>query len=328
MNARTEWLGGNGTGDREAFQRSLDVSGAGPVLLQTVISKIVQLATNREFGAVTTLPRKPGSGDKFYSNRRAAATTGAAWVADTTEPTESEGAYTQVGFTYQTLLGRVKVTRKLIARGRTYGDVLATELTGKAEDWTNELESASFIGDSASSTYQIDGLLTLISGVSGQTVANTNASGGTALDLDALDNAIQTVKGSTNQAAMRIYVSRKGKRLLNAALQSQQRFNDSIVIDAGFSVTSYNGIPVIETTGIPDVLTWNPATPKVLAYSGGATTAAVIVNTNYVFYSELTPMTVMPLAKKSSQYDEYDMFADLALVLDNPKGAAILAGLS
>lgn len=328
MNARTEWLGGNGTGDREAFQRSLDVSGAGSVLLQTVISKIVQLATNREFGAVTTLPRKPGSGDKFYSNRRAAATTGGGWVADTAEPIESEGTYSQVGFTYQTLLGRVKVTRKLVARGRTYGDVLATELTGKAEDWTNDLESATFIGDSSTSTYQIDGLITLISGVSGQTVANTNASGGTALDLDALDNAIQTVKGSTNQAAMRIYVSRKGKRLLNAALQSQQRFNDSIVIDAGFAVTSYNGIPVIETTGIPDVLTWNPATPKVLAYSGGATTAAVIVNTNYVFYSELTPMTVMPLAKKSSQYDEYDMFADLALVLDNPKGAAILAGLS
>lgn len=328
MNARTEWLGGNGTGDREAFQRSLDVSGAGSVLLQTVISKIVQLATNREFGAVTTLPRKPGSGDKFYSNRRAAATTGGGWVADTAEPIESEGTYTQVGFIYQTLLGRVKVTRKLVARGRTYGDVLATELTGKAEDWTNDLESATFIGDSSTSTYQIDGLITLISGVSGQTVANTNASGGTALDLDALDNAIQTVKGSTNQAAMRIYVSRKGKRLLNAALQSQQRFNDSIVIDAGFAVTSYNGIPVIETTGIPDVLTWNPATPKVLAYSGGATTAAVIVNTNYVFYSELTPMTVMPLAKKSSQYDEYDMFADLALVLDNPKGAAILAGLS
>lgn len=328
MNARTEWLSGRGNGDRESFQRALDVSGAGTVLLQTAISKVLQLATNREFGITTTLPRKPGTGDKFYSNRRAAATTGAAWVNDTTEPTESEGTPSQVGFTYQTLLGRIKVTRKLQARGRTYGDLLAMELTGKAEDWTHELESASFVGDSGASTYQINGLLTLVSGVSGQTIANTTANGGTALDLDKLDEAIQAVKGHSNKAAMRIYASRKSHRFINAALQSQQRFNDKFEIDAGFSVTSYDGIPVIESTGLPDTLTFNGSAPLITAFTGGSTSALVIVNTNYVFYSELTPMTVMPLAKTTSQFDSFDMFADIALVLDNPKGAAILAGLS
>ena len=42
---------------------------------------------------------------------------------------------------------------------------------------------------------------------------------------------------------------------------------------------------------------------------------------------ELTPLTVMPLAKASSQYDEFDMYWDGALVLANTVGAAILGGI-
>lgn len=325
---RPEWLGGIDPARREAFQRSLTVSAAGTVLLQTSISKVVQLITNRQLGIQSTLPRKPGSGDKFYSQRRAAANTGGEWIADTGTPTESEGTYTQVGFTYQTLIGRVKVTRKLIARGRSYADVLATELVGKAEDFANSLEDASAIGDTATNANSIDGLITLIGAVSGQTIANTTANGGDALYLTKLDQAIQAVKGHTNKAAMRIYGSYTGHRKLNAALQALQRFVNQTEIEGGFVVDSYQGIPFVESTSIPDTLVFNASAPKITAYTGGSTTCLIIVNTTYIFYAELTPMTVMPLAKVSSQYDEVDMFLDIALVLDNTKGGAILGGLS
>lgn len=329
MNAHANWLGGVDQDTRAAFKRSLGISGAGTVLLQTTISRVVQQLTNRAQGAVSTIPHKPGSGDGFYSNRRTAANTGGEWIADTSEPKESEGSYTQVKFGYKTLLGRVKVTRKLIAQGRSYGDVLATELIGKTEDLTEDLESASFIGNTASDALQIDGLLTLVGSTSGQTVGNTTADAGDSLYLDKADQAIQTVKGSSNKAAMRIYGSYKGQRLLNNALQAQQRFlKEGYEIEGGFVVASYQGIPIIETTGIPDTLVWNGTDSKVTAFTGGATSALIFVNTSYVFYSELTPMTVMPLAKKSSQYDEVDMFLDVALVVDNSKGASILGGLA
>jgi len=322
------WLGNFDRGAHDAFQRSLAVAGAGATLLQPTISKVLQLLSNRQLGASSTLPRKGGTSDGFYSTRRSAATTGGAWVDDTTEPVESEGTYTQVKFTFRTLLGRIKVTRKLMATGRTWGDVAAGEMVGKAEDLQQSLETATFQGDSAVTSTSIDGLLTLIGAVSGQTVANTSSSSGDALYLTKLDATIQKVKGSANKASLRIYCSQLGHRLLNGALQAQQRFQNTVMVEGGFEVESYQGAPIIESNGIPDAMTFNTTSGRPLAFSGGATTAIVVVNVNYVFYSELTPMTVMPLAKKSSQYDEIDMFNDLTLVLDNTYGGAILGGLA
>lgn len=324
-----QWLGGIDAGQREAFKRSLNISNAGTVLLQTTISKVVQLLTNRQLGIQSTLPRKPGTGDGFYSQRRTAATTGGAWVADTGTAVQSEGTYAQVKFGFKTLLGKVRVTRKLIAQGRSYGDVLATELIGKAEDFANDLESASAIGNTVADANQIDGLLTLIGAISGQTVANTTAAAGDAVYLDKADEAIQTVKGSSNKAAMRIYGSFKAHRLLNNALQAQQQFiKDDYEIDGGFVVSSYQGIPFVESTGIVDTLVWNGSAPRVTKFTTGATSALIFVNTAYVFYCELTPVTVAPLAKVSSQYDEVDMYHDITLVLDNSKGGVVLGGLA
>lgn len=312
----------------ESFQRTLDVSGAGAVLLQTTINRVVQMLTLRELGVTSTLPRKPGSGDKFYSNRRSAATTGAAWVDDSEAPVTSEGAYTQVGYEYKSLLGRATISRKLVARGRSYGDVVATELAGKAEDFQSQLEDSSITGNSAANSKSIDGLLTLIGSISGQTVANTTATGGDALYLDKLDATFQKVKGSSNKALLRVYCNQKGERLINAALQSQQRFNDKVLnIDGGFQVGTYNGAPIICTTALPDTLVWNGSGARITAFTGGATTAIIVVNTDYVFYSELTPTRVMPLGRTTSQWEAVDIFTDITLVLDNSLGGAILGGL-
>jgi len=323
------WVAGTDAGQREGFKRSLNVTAAGTVLLQTTISKVVQMLVDRQLGIQNTLPVKAGSGDAFYSNRRTAATTGAAWVDDDEEPVESEGTYSQVSFTYRTLLGRIKVTRKLIRTGRSYGDVLASELIGKSDDFANQLESASAIGDNANNAKQISGLLTLIGAVSGQTVANTNVNVGDGVFLDKADEAISKVKGRANKAAMRMYGSDKSHRLLNNALQAQQRFlTEGFEIEGGFVVASYQGIPFIISTGIPDVLVFNATAPKITAFTGGATSCLIFVNTMYIFYSELTAMTVMPLAKGSSQYDEIDMYLDSVLVLDNTLGGSILGGLA
>jgi hypothetical protein len=91
-------------------------------------------------------------------------------------------------------------------------------------------------------------------------------------------------------------------------------------------VKTYDGIPLVPTTSMPDNLTWSGSSQTV--FSGGTTTSLVIVNTRYCWIEELTPMSVLPLAKTTSQNDAFEMFVDLALVLANSKGASILGGIS
>jgi hypothetical protein len=145
------------------------------------------------------------------------------------------------------------------------------------------------------------------------------------LTLEKLDEAIDAVKGSSARSDLLILASRKGRRLLNAELQAQQQFNDMVEIAGGFRVRTYDGIPLVTTTEMPDVLTFDGA--SVTAFTGSTTTAILVVNTRYCWIEELTQMTVMPLAKKSSQFDEFDIFSDSSVVLSNQLGASILVGI-
>jgi hypothetical protein len=310
---------------REMATRALNVSNSGSILLQTYINRTVQQLTVREHGAQAVLDRKPGTGDAARINRRTAGTTGGEWVADTGSATEEVGSYAQTSFTYRTLLTRGKVTRKLQATGKSYGDVLGEELIGKTEDFANALENGLFVGNSAANANQINGLLTLINAVSGQVVANTSATGGDDLLLAKLDAAIDAVKGAGNRADLVIFGSFAGCRALNAAIQAQQQFNDMVEVAAGFRVRSYDGIPIVVSTEMPDDLVWSGT--SITAFTGGATTALVVANKRFTYIEELTPTTVQPLAKTDSQYDEFDMYADLALVFSNTKGGAILGGI-
>lgn len=321
------WIGSPDPSRREALNRALTVSGAGNVLLQTNINRVVQMLTLREFGAQATLPRKPGSGNAAYINRRTAGTTGGEWVADTDTATEEVGSYAQVSFTYRTLLTKGQVTRKLIATGRSYGDVLAQELAGKSEDFANIFESALLIGNAGAggNANQINGLLTLINAQSGQVVAQTTAAGGDDLTLAKLDAAIDKVKGAGSRSDLVIYASFHGARKLNATLQAQQRFVNETEIDGGFRVNTYNGIPIVISTGLPDALVWSGS--SITAFSGGSTTAMVIANRRYNWIEELTPMTVMPLSRSTSQNEAFEIFWDGTFVYSNTLGGAILGGI-
>lgn len=314
---------------RQWVERALNVSNAGTIVVQTFINRTIEMLTLRELGVQSTLPRRPGQGPGVYVNRRAPGTTNSntAWVPDTADLDSYEGTGTPTQYTksYKTLATRGRVTRKLRAIGRTYGDALGNELEGKSEDFANAFEAGCVVGDSGADANSIDGLLTQINAVSGQVVAQTSASAGAAFTLAKLDQAIDTTKGNGNRSDLRIYGSLAGLRRVNAALQAQQRFNDVVEVGAGFRVRSYDGIPLIPSTEIPDILTWSGT--AITSFSGGATTALIVVNTRHTWIEELTPMTAEMLAKKSSQYDEFDIFEDVALVCANTKTGTILGGI-
>ena len=308
----------------EMVERALDVSSVGSVLLQKNINKVVEQLTLREMGAQAILDRKAGSGDAVYINKRTAGSDGGAWVADTDTATEESGSYAQASFPFKTLLTKVKVTRKAAARAASYGDALAIELQGKAEDYANALETALFVGDSGATAASIDGML--VQCPAGQVVANATAAAGDDLVLAKLDEAIDKVKGSGNRNDIVIFGSFAGIRKVNAALQAQQAFNDMVEIKAGFRVRSYDGIPLVTSTGMIDDIDWTSNDLNTL--TGGSTTALVIVNKRHCYISELTPLTVMPVAQSTSQFQEVEMYSDLALVLANDLGMCVLGGIS
>ena len=175
-----------------------------------------------------------------------------------------------------------------------------------------------------------NGFLTLLQGVNsfgldqivnngGSTTANV------ALSLSKLDECIDRVKGSSQRSDLAIIGSFGGIRQVNSALQSQQRFNDMVEIAGGFRVRSYDGIPLIVSTAMLNNFEFSG--DGIIKGNGSDGTSLLVVNTRYCYISELTPTTVMPLAKTDSQFDEFDMFWDGAPVLSNTFGASMLTNL-
>jgi hypothetical protein len=326
MNPTTSSWAGVAAGQREEMQRALTISTAGSILVQAFINRVVQALTLRWLGVQSQLDRRPGQGPAAYINRRSVGTTYGEWLADTSEPTEDTGTYTQVSFQYRTLVTRGKITRRLQATGRTYADTMALELQARVDDISAVFEDGLVIGNNAASSNQINGLLTMINAVSGQVVGNTTAAVGDGLRLSKLDEAIDKVKG--NDSDKLIFTSLKGNRLINAALQAQQRFNDVTVVRAGFRVGTYQDIPIIKSTGFPDTLVWSGSATSITAFTGGTSTAIAIVNRSMIWIEDLVPLTVYPLARASSQYDSFDLALDTVLVHANTLGGVILGGLA
>lgn len=334
--------------NRDNRQRLERAVYSGDNLFQTYIDRTVQMLTLRELGLISVLPRIQGSGDKVYVNTRSPNATLAEWEqygsasAEDNGPSVATGTYAQNSFRYQTLSTRGQVTRKAMAVGQSYADVLALEMAAKAEDFAAQLED-SFIygclsnaqdGSSAAKSAPI-GLLSLIetTGALDDQVMSGQLDGGTnghtqVLTLSQLDRLIDRVKGSANRSDLAIIGSYAGIRQVNSLLQSTQQFIDKTVIDAGFRVRTYDGIPLITSTAIKDTLTSNNLASgrqgSVKAATGGTATQLFCINMRHVFHGVLTPMTVMPLAKTTSAYDEFDIFEDCTIALSNKLGAAVL----
>jgi len=307
--------------------KALDVAGAS-VLVQPEIDKVIANLVDYQNPLRQNLPRKPGSGQAWILNRRSpAANTPAAWVADTEDFVEDEGSYEQVNFYYKTVGARVKVTRKAQAIGRTYADMLAEEIEARALEVRNQEDYAYTIGieNATAGSTCFSGLHYLIQSYNSQEqvvscVAGTDTPG--ALTLTKMDEAIDKCAGDPNMLVM----SKRSRRLLLQLLQIYQRFVDRVEVRGGFKLLSYNEIPIYISTNIPDTMALAADGSSIVGLTGGTTSAIYVVNTEQVWVGELTPLHMEPLAKKSSQYDEWDIYCDEVLVMRNPLYNSMLIG--
>lgn len=255
------------------------------------------------------LPRKPGMGEGYVVRTRTAGTTQADDVDDTDSFTEETGSYNERFFSYKTIGTQGKVTRRVQKTGRLLSDLLADEMGAKALDVRNREEHRTIWGNTPTlNSKQLFGLNYHTNSNTGQIVGSTVSGSLTLTRMDQVMDLVITGNPSL------ILTSRAGSRKINAALQAQQRFNDRVEVPGGFKVLSYNDVPILKTTNIPDTLTMSTG-GTVSSLTGGTFTALFVVDLQHVFMSVLTDLTMMPLARRSSQFVEFDIFEDIALVV-------------
>lgn len=332
----------------------LDIAAAGDALFQEVVNRVIQICHKRIIGAVTMFEFRRGSGDAHHLNRQTPGPDGK-WVDDTdnlgcdddlTDPECGPATYVKVSFPYKCMLVCGSVTRKVIARGRGFADVFAIELAHAVERATYTLELTTFRGNfGAAAPKEFDGLFELIGvyngtpvgqpiqvatgdGAVGNVVPALSVSGN--LTLQILDRALDEIK--SGPAA--IFVSKCGGRIINGLLQATQQNNDKTVVAGGFRVATYDDHPIVKTDGIPDDMAWGldgSGNPILTALSGALanarTTAVIVTQMDEVFYDELTPLTVEPLDRCTTQRRKFEAYWDGTLVLGCPEGAYMIIGI-
>jgi HK97 family phage major capsid protein len=297
--------------DIEQLKKALDMASAGAALQQPLVDQVLQELIEVNNPLRQNLPRKPGSGSDWILNQRTTRGSGAPFVDDTEEPAETQSGYTQRKFPYKTVIHRGKVTRKLQAVGKSLLDIEAEEVLNALQNVRDGEENALINGDNAANPKQFNGLRKLIP--AGQVVvAGAN---GAPLSLDLLDAAIDQNRGNPNMLIM----SKKANRKLNSLLQAQQRFVDTVEVKGGFRVQVYNGLPIFRSIYISDAQTQGTATNA---------TDIFVLDTSAVWVGELTPLKMVRLAQKSSQFSEFDIFEDITLVLANDIKVSRLAGVT
>jgi len=271
------------------------------------------------------LRRVPGSGDSYLVYTRTPGTTQAVDIDDVDTITEQVGTYGEVTFPYRTIATQGRISRRVQKTGRSIADLMREELEAKAGEIRNAEDYRMFWGNYPTvNAKQFNGLAYQLNANTGQIVtAGTDGTSGNDLTTAKMDQVIDTNIGNPGL----IVTSRLGRRKINALLQAQQRFVDRTEIAGGFRVISYNDIPIVATTNIPDVLTRHPSTGTITALTGGSTSALFVIDLQDVFMSVLTELTVMPLAKVSSQYDLFDIFMDEALVVRDFRHLSMLSGI-
>jgi len=292
--------------DLEQLKKALDVASAGGALQQPLVDQVLQELIEVNNPLRKNLPRKPGSGSDWILNQRTARGV-AGFVNDTETPASSNSAYAQKKFPFKSILQPGKITRRLQAQGKTLLDIQAEEVDSALQAVRDTEENALINGDASGNPKEFDGLRNLIP--AGQIFD----AGVQPLTLDRLDEAIDLNRGIANMLIM----SKKANRKLNALIQTQQRFVDTTEVAGGFRVQIYNGLPIFRSIFVSDV-----------QGVGNNETDIFILDTTGVWVGELTALKMEPLAKKSSQFEEFDIFEDITLVLGNDLKASRLSGIT
>jgi len=309
--------------DLNLLKKSLEEADISSLFLSREIDKVLVALVDFLNPVRQSLDRRPGSGEGFLVRKRAPNASDADDVNDTDTFTEGTGDYTEIFSPYKTIGTQGKVSRRVQKTGRSLADLLREEMESQAREVRNAEETRIYFGNHpVVNGKQWDGLAKVMDDNVAQIVALTTSGLGGDFTLEKMDEMLDRNIGNPGL----IVTSRAGRRKINAALQAQQRFIDRTEIAGGFRVTTYNDIPVVPTTNIPDTIQFD-SSGKVTSLTGGSSTLIFSIDLQDVFMSVLTELTTMPLARISSQFETFDIFMDETLVVRDSRHVSMLAAL-
>ncbi len=303
------------------IKRTLGYSDISGVIIQPEVDKIITEIIEYKNPLRQSVPRKQRGSDSWLLNRRTAAAgnTVAQWINDVSEPDIDRGAYERVSFPFRTILARGRVTRFAKDAGASLNDLVAEEIEARSRAFRDMEENAMFYGDNTANSLQPDGLDLLVTG--NQRISAGTALGGTDLTLAMIDETMDVAIGGPDM----ICASKTGRRTINALLQAQQRFVDTIEVKGGFRVLSYDDVPIFASTNIPDNFYFDG---NQILGSTGDTSQLFVVDTNEFWVGYLNDVTITPLAKTSSQFDTFDLYADEVFVMRSTLHNSLLEGFN
>lgn len=258
------------------------VASTGNYLVPEVVDPVIRDYVMKATPILNVVTRVPWPTQTYFIRKRTALPT-ATWKGDDVAlPDASRSSYTKESKSVKFLYTKGSVTGPLIAAAGGVVNALQEEIRVSAQAIAEQLATDLVTGD-GSPAEEIVGMLAQVPdttvGDEGGKIDASNAD----LSLAYLDLAIDGTRGEGDV----ILCSRKTRRAIAKALQSQQRFNDTMEIGGGFRVMSYDGIPLVTD------LHWEDD-DKILIFR--KSDAKLIVNQDFTF---------SPLAKVGDSEDYF-----------------------
>ena len=314
--------------DLIALQKALSYGDQGAALLDTIVEPTVSRLMDFQNPLRQNLMReRQVGGDAKRLLRRQNAPTAAEFVAETGSFTAYGGTYDQMVFPFKILGTKVTIYDFLKDTSANILDIVLEE-TGARMEELRDFEDYYFVRGVCSAT-QFEGLSTLIT--DNQAVATTTASGGDALTLSELDEAIDTCL--ENPANMMMIMARRTRRALNGLLQPYQQFVNisPMEVEGGFRVPIYQGIPIFTSTNMSITQTFNGSTNT--AETGSVCSSIFIIGRHDVKVCELARqggkfLQWAKMATTTLLQDDYEILGKEVLFLRNPLKVSKLIGIN
>jgi len=155
-------------------------------------------------------------------------------------PAPQHATYGERAVMLKSLYSRGEVSGQLVAASEAYIPALEREIRNHTRAMINAVENTLVVGDSSARPNEFDGLVKWIT----NTVDASN--GGTAAPLRLSD--LEVMRDSTTTGEYDLYIANaEVRRRLMSVILPQVRFQgETKVIDGGFEVFAYQGVPFVE----------------------------------------------------------------------------------
>lgn len=158
-------------------------------------------------------------------------------------PAAQNSTYVERAVALKSVYTRGEVSGQIQVAAQTFIDALGVEIQDHARGMANTLEQKLITGNATSNPNEFDGILRWVTSTLFVDSAGDGTGTAAPLTLSMLEELMDT---PTQETPNLLIMNAATRRRLWDVLEPMRRFIGETVIDGGFRVNSYNGIPIIE----------------------------------------------------------------------------------